>query len=557
MRSCAIHHTYNRMVALHGVHFLRVTHNVGFENMGHALFVEDGVETKNVITRNMIANTRESFAMLTTDATPASYWLVNGDNYVENNIAAGSTHYGFWFFAEPKVRGKSAAEPGSDRVCPQGVPLLRFADNEAHSNGHYGLRIFTSKEPNSRAGAAGFYPRLVDSCNPVSHSNPFAPARFINQYSWRNGKNGVTVGSVAAVQLIGAVVVDNNERGIEMTGADGVVVGLSSSTKLRGGWGANLIQGAIFAAHALPCPSCDRRPSAVLAPMTSGWQHVRLGLETAPWFGLGVYNVTFINYDRSNLIAVAGFAKALPPHGSGYDFRNAGAMETRFGGVLWIESDHRVRWRWPNEALFVDVDGSFTGHTAGSSVLQNSLVSNTEAFPQCFHDLRYGGSVCDGSLQFVQVGMLPVDPALIIETMEASYHLADKTSNYVTADDRSYLRSMFYPEGLYHLVELDLASDVLSARVVGWRRRDVTPWSSAEGEWTGERQMRFTLRFVDEFTQLNASVQLEATLSEDEATLVWVNGSDLRCAIHPLALPLSCACAPPDRLQCNVHGIDI
>ena len=48
-----------------------------------------GIETKNIITGNLIANTRESFAMLTTDATPASYWLVNGDNYVERNIAAG------------------------------------------------------------------------------------------------------------------------------------------------------------------------------------------------------------------------------------------------------------------------------------------------------------------------------------------------------------------------------------------------------------------------------------------------------------------------------------
>ena len=43
----------------------------------------DGIETKNIITGNLIANTRPSFAMLTTDATPASYWLVNGDNYVD------------------------------------------------------------------------------------------------------------------------------------------------------------------------------------------------------------------------------------------------------------------------------------------------------------------------------------------------------------------------------------------------------------------------------------------------------------------------------------------
>ena len=70
--------------------------------------------------------------------------MVNPDNYVASNIAAGSTHYGFWFFPEPKVRGASEFEPGSDQVCPQGTPLLWFADNEAHHCGSYGLRIFTN-----------------------------------------------------------------------------------------------------------------------------------------------------------------------------------------------------------------------------------------------------------------------------------------------------------------------------------------------------------------------------------------------------------------------------
>ena len=46
----------------------------------------------NIITGNLGANTRELFTGLTTDATPATFWYVNGDNYVENNIAAGSSH---------------------------------------------------------------------------------------------------------------------------------------------------------------------------------------------------------------------------------------------------------------------------------------------------------------------------------------------------------------------------------------------------------------------------------------------------------------------------------
>ena len=92
VRSNSIHHTYNRAIAIHGVHYLRVQDNVAFETRGHTYFVEDGLETKNVITGNLGANTRELFVGLTSDATPATYWLVNGDNYVERNIAAGSTH---------------------------------------------------------------------------------------------------------------------------------------------------------------------------------------------------------------------------------------------------------------------------------------------------------------------------------------------------------------------------------------------------------------------------------------------------------------------------------
>ena len=62
-------------MAVHGVHYLRVLDNVAFETRGHTYFIEDGIETKNVITGNLGANTRESFAMLTVDQTPATYWI--------------------------------------------------------------------------------------------------------------------------------------------------------------------------------------------------------------------------------------------------------------------------------------------------------------------------------------------------------------------------------------------------------------------------------------------------------------------------------------------------
>lgn len=56
--------------------------------------------------------------------------------------------------------------------------------------GRYGLRIFTGQSAHNGEGVPGFYPRESEPCAPVSVENPFKIARFLRQYSWRNGKNG-------------------------------------------------------------------------------------------------------------------------------------------------------------------------------------------------------------------------------------------------------------------------------------------------------------------------------------------------------------------------------
>ena len=377
---------------------------VAFETRGHTFFAEDGLETKNVITGNLAAATRELFVGLSTDATPASYWLVNGDNYVANNIAAGSTHYGFWFFPESKVRGASEFEPGAKQVCPQGTPVTFFGDNEAHNNNKYGLRIFTGKNHNGE-GEPGFFPRRGDSCAPVSAANPFEPAEFHRTFSWRNGHNGITFGAVAAIQIVDAVVADNVMRGIESLGADGAGGGAG----LLGPWGANLLVRPIFIGHAQDgCPACDHAQLPVFAGWRAGPQafggSVRLGLMTPAHWGLTVQNATFINYDRPGMIAVGGFAKAAPP-GAGYSFIGNGGVETRFVGTRWVESPRRVRWRWNDEMLLTDVDGTFADQPfcKGCHVVRSALLANSDAFPDCYPDARYGGSVCKPNYRFVVV----------------------------------------------------------------------------------------------------------------------------------------------------------
>ena len=36
------------------------------------------------------------WSLLLVDQSPSAYWIVNPDNDVYGNVAAGSSHYGFW-----------------------------------------------------------------------------------------------------------------------------------------------------------------------------------------------------------------------------------------------------------------------------------------------------------------------------------------------------------------------------------------------------------------------------------------------------------------------------
>jgi hypothetical protein len=133
----AVHHSHARIVTIHGTHYLRVFKNVGYECLGHAIFLEDGIEQYNDIHDNLILGNRQSWIMFQTDITTASYWITNPLNYLYNNRAGGSEWYGFWYEIKEHPDGASATED----ICPPGLPLGSFTNNTAHSNGRFGLRI--------------------------------------------------------------------------------------------------------------------------------------------------------------------------------------------------------------------------------------------------------------------------------------------------------------------------------------------------------------------------------------------------------------------------------
>ena len=134
----SVHDSFARILTLHGVKFLRATENVGYRVKGHNFFVEDGIETHNLIEKNLVISSLESWNMMQTDISVASYWITNPTNNVRFNHAAGGDFYGFWYEIKTHPDGPSA----TSGVCPVNNPLAESHDNVAHSYKRFGLRIF-------------------------------------------------------------------------------------------------------------------------------------------------------------------------------------------------------------------------------------------------------------------------------------------------------------------------------------------------------------------------------------------------------------------------------
>ncbi|PNH00239.1 Fibrocystin-L, partial [Tetrabaena socialis] len=143
LRGCAIHHTYNRALTIHGSHRVLVQNNTAYNVMGHTFFLEDGIETGNLFEGNLGMSTKASSALLNTDTTPATFWVTNPNNTYRNNVAAGSDAYGFWYRFLDNPEGPSFTRS----VCPKFTPLGAFTNNSAHSNIFYGLRVHPEYYP--------------------------------------------------------------------------------------------------------------------------------------------------------------------------------------------------------------------------------------------------------------------------------------------------------------------------------------------------------------------------------------------------------------------------
>lgn len=161
---CSLHHCFNRCLTLHGTDGVLVSSNVAYDTIGHCYFLEDGVETGNVLENNLGLLTRRARpgeAILPSDLTPATFWVTNPANVLRGNAAAGSDGDGFWYSLPPHPTGLSRTDETDRAVWPRRLPLGIFQGNTAHSNDNDGLFVDNGPNPPGITGAPNYDPPAV------------------------------------------------------------------------------------------------------------------------------------------------------------------------------------------------------------------------------------------------------------------------------------------------------------------------------------------------------------------------------------------------------------
>jgi len=357
VRENAIHHSFNRAVTIHGVHYLKVQNNVAYNTMGHTIFIEDAVETKNLIENNLILDVRRSWSLLNTDQTPASIWITNPDNIIRGNHAGGSDRYSYWFDLQETAIGPSY----DPNVCPEHQKLGEFSDNVAHSNGRYGLRIFHNHLPRTFQCK----PLNYDSTSP--DYNPPIVAEYKNLVSWKNKRNGAIVERAGSVHWINFKTADNLEVGMEMSRTD---------DNIKDGY-ARIIGGMVIGKSENTEEALDSvSPVGVRTPRTELFQ---------------ISGTKFFNYNWNKAAAFHTCSHCWHDNNTDSGGRTITVWDLFFDSSV----QKIVEYTTPFRTIFFDKTGTMTGKGPSSWFLPyyKHLLQ-----PECSQDDAKGGIVCDNTV---------------------------------------------------------------------------------------------------------------------------------------------------------------
>lgn len=197
LRNSVITQSANRCVTIHGTNGVALQNNICHDIRGHAIFLEDAVERRNLIEGNLVLRVRvpstpflahDSFNVASGRAGPSGMWLTHPDNVVRQNAVADVNGNGYWL-AFPAA---SIGHPDSLglQVPPQHALFGTFEDNVAHSVNLAGVHFDeppVTTAPHGNVQGLTYQPTAngqpADAGNPVV---PFA-LRRITTYKNREG----------------------------------------------------------------------------------------------------------------------------------------------------------------------------------------------------------------------------------------------------------------------------------------------------------------------------------------------------------------------------------
>jgi hypothetical protein len=126
----SLHDNVNRQVTIHGSNNVRMSGVVAHKSIGHSIMLEDGTETRNVFTNNLVMtslrNPDPAKRLRFSDHTPAEFWITHPNNDMSGNSAAGGQGTGIWY--------DFTYDDNFSVYYVQGETLGVFDNNIAHSH---------------------------------------------------------------------------------------------------------------------------------------------------------------------------------------------------------------------------------------------------------------------------------------------------------------------------------------------------------------------------------------------------------------------------------------
>ena len=145
VRNSSIWNSQNRCVVIHGTNGVLIQNNICYDIIGHAIFLEDGVEQRNTFDHNLVLKVRnpvEGQELLKHEsgsvAGSSGYWITHPNNALRNNVAADTEGHGIWYAFPRQPLGVFKSAP---IFAPIHTAFGSFDNNVAHSNRLDGLHM--------------------------------------------------------------------------------------------------------------------------------------------------------------------------------------------------------------------------------------------------------------------------------------------------------------------------------------------------------------------------------------------------------------------------------